>query len=70
MLAKFGMELKTIARHTGLSIGQISYRLKKMGVRTRDFRQGHGLYARMVFGHLKRQAAEQIAIDVRRKIYG
>lgn len=67
MLAEFGMELKTIARHTGLSKGQVSYRTKKAGVRVRDFRQGMGPYARMVFQYLGKHAARQLTMEVREK---
>lgn len=65
MLAEFGMELKTIAGYTHLSIGQVSYRLKKLGIRVKDFRQGRGKYARMVFEHLSNRAARQLITDVR-----
>lgn len=65
MLAEFGMELNTIAGYTGLSVNQVVYRLHKLGVRIRDFRQGRGKYARLVFEHLGRRAAAQLVTDVR-----
>lgn len=68
MLAKFGMEAETIARYTRMSKGQVHYRLKKLGVKLRDFRQGKGAYARLVFEGLKRRAAQQVTIEVRAQI--
>lgn len=68
MLARFGMELKTIARHTRMSVGQVSYRLHKLGVKVQDFRRGQGVYARMVLEGLKARAARQITVEVRAQI--
>lgn len=70
MLAEFGMELKTIAGYTGLSLGQVMYRLKKLNIRVKDFRQGRGQYARLVFKHLDKLAAQQLITDVRRITHG
>lgn len=65
MLARFGMELKTIAGFTHMSVGQVHYRLKKLGVKVTDFRRGHGVYAQMVLDGLKARAARQITVEVR-----
>jgi hypothetical protein len=67
MLAEFGMSMKTISGYTGLSIGQVSYRLKKAGVFIQDFRNGRGPYAAMVFQYLNKPASRQLIADVREK---
>lgn len=68
LLAQFGMTMKTIAKHTGLTTGQVSYRLKKSNVKIQDFRRGVGPYAQMVFQYLGRRAAQQVTMDFRRKL--
>jgi hypothetical protein len=65
MLARFGMSSKTIAGYTGLTVAQVYNRLKKAGVKIRDFREGKGAYAQMVFEGVGRRAARQITQDVR-----
>ena len=41
-LVNHGLHGSTIARATGLSVGQIYYRAKRMGIRLRDYRDGRG----------------------------
>jgi hypothetical protein len=67
MLAEFGMTLKTIAGYTGLTKGQVSYRLRKANVKVQDFRNGRGPYAAMVFQYLNKPASRQLIADVRGK---
>jgi hypothetical protein len=65
MLAEFGIGMKAIARRTGLSVGQVSYRLQKLGISVRDFREGRGPYAKLVFEGLEKAAARQLTADIR-----
>src|SRR5262245_5254191 len=50
LLATLGMSNKMIIGHTGLSIGQISYRMKALGMATsrKDYRNGEGEFAEAV----------------------
>lgn len=68
VLARFGMSLKTIAAFTGLTIGQVAYRLAQAKVRTRDYREGRGPIAAMVFGYCTKRAARQITEDLRNRL--
>jgi len=47
-LGRWGMHAKTIARVTGLSEGQVRYRLKEKGVRLREYRDGRNREGRGV----------------------
>ena len=67
MLGRFGMTVKTIAGFTGLSEGQVSYRLKKAGICIRDFRNGHGDFASMVFGVATNRGAKLVIEELRTK---
>lgn len=66
MLASFGLTTTTISAYTGLSRGQVGYRLKQNKIRIRDFREGKGPYARMVFEYLDKRAANQLTNNLRR----
>lgn len=68
MLARFGMTTDTIASFTHLSRGQVSYRLKKAGIRIRDFRYGIGPYAEIVFKQTAHKAAQYMTWQLRRHI--
>lgn len=65
MLAKFGMTHDTIASFTGLSKGQVGYRLKKAGVKVTDFRMGIGAYAQIVMQHTAARAAKLLVHELR-----
>ena len=41
-LADRGLHAHTIAKATGLSVGQVYYRCKQLGIRLRDYRNGKG----------------------------
>ena len=53
-LANLGMTAQTIADFTGLTRGQVTYRLKYFGIRLKDFREGRGPIARLVFQRLSK----------------
>lgn len=67
LLGRFGMTMATIAQFTGLSKGQVSYRLKKAGIRTTDFRYGKGEFASMVFGVATKPGARLVISELRTK---
>jgi hypothetical protein len=66
LLASFGIKARVIAEYTGLSIGQVTYRLQQNKIKINDFREGNGPYARMVFEYLDRRAANQLTYNLRR----
>ncbi len=68
MLAELGMATKTIAGFTGLSVSQVSTRLKKAGIRVTDYRQGRGRYAELVFKGVANLAAKSLQDDLRRRL--
>jgi len=65
MLASLGIGANAIASYTGLTRAQVYYRLEKGGVKIRDYREGRGPFAGMVFQGLARRAAKQLTIQVR-----
>lgn len=67
LLASFGIKARVIAEYTGLSLGQVTYRLQQNKIKISDFREGHGPYARMVFEYLDRRAANQLTQNLRRQ---
>lgn len=56
-LGAVGMSSKCIARTTGLSDHQITYRLKKGKIRRKDYRDGNSDFAQFVLNHAVRQVA-------------
>jgi hypothetical protein len=48
-LVNHGLHADAIARATGLSRGQVYYRAKRVGVRLRDYRDGRGPIASVLF---------------------
>lgn len=56
-LANVGMTAQTIADFTGLSRGQVSYRLRYFGIRIKDFREGRGPIAGLIFRKLGKEVA-------------
>ncbi len=70
VLGKMGIGVKAIAAYTHLSESQVRTRLTKHRVRIKDYREGRGPYARMVFQGLARRAAEQAVWEVRHLIEG
>ena len=67
LLGRFGMTMNTIAQFTGLTKGQVGYRLKKAGIRTTDFRNGKGDFASMVFGVATKPGAKLVINEIRTK---
>lgn len=67
LLADLAMGVKAISSFTRLSTGQISYRLKKAGIKIKDYREGRGKYAAMVFNFLSRRAATALTAELRVK---
>lgn len=67
-LANLGMTLKTISQFTGLTPGQVSYRLHVFGIRVSDFREGRGPIAQMVFERLANRVTKQSIQLVREKL--
>lgn len=66
--AEFGMSTKFIHESTGLTMSQVSYRVKKFGIKRSNYRNGTGLAARamlqhgrqMVGYHLERQLRDRL----------
>ena len=52
-LAKKGFSLLTIADHTGLTVSQVVYRLKKVGLGVRDYRNGETHDAQIILDRFK-----------------
>jgi hypothetical protein len=69
LLGGFGFTSGYIASQTGLSPGQITYRLRKSGVKISDFRNGRGVIAHQLFKHHRRECEpllrKQIAAALR-----
>lgn len=57
-LANLGMTRNTISQFTGLSPYQVSYRLKYFGIRIKDFREGRGPIAGLVFTKLANRVTQ------------
>jgi hypothetical protein len=47
-LAERGFHGHTIAKHTGLSVSQVYYGCKQLGIRLRDYRDGVGEIAERI----------------------
>jgi len=66
LLARLGQSGKTISKVTGLTGGQVSYRLRMANIQIRDYAKGNNWYARTVIHNVKKLAAKQLAIEVER----
>jgi len=53
MLGAFGFSTEFIKRKTGLSPGQVTYRLNKAEIKRSEFRNGESVYADMVLRNLR-----------------
>jgi len=53
LLGAFGFSTEFIKRKTGLSPGQVSYRLNKAEIKRSEFRNGESVYADMVLRNLR-----------------
>jgi hypothetical protein len=61
-LGSFGLSTQAISEATGLSPGQVLYRLKKGHVLRRDYRNGKSRFALNVKAGLKRVTADRIKL--------
>lgn len=52
LMGETGMFSKAIARNTGLSPGQVNYRLKLAGIRRKDYRNGDSDMSRLVLSQV------------------
>lgn len=68
ILGRFGMTVDTISSFTHLSRSQVTYRLKKAGIKIRDFRRGVGPYAEIVFKQTAHKAAEYMTWRLRQHL--
>lgn len=60
LLGAFGFSTYYIKSKTGLSPGQIGYRLKKAEISRMDFRNGQSVYAEMVLRNVRQVAQEKL----------
>jgi len=58
LLARLGFPYKTIARETGLTEGQIAYRLSIAGISPRDYRNGDTSLAQRVIAACDEESRE------------
>lgn len=65
LLGSFGMKIKTIAAFSHVSEASVRYRLKRMGIRIQDYREGKGPIAAMVLGRCTNMAAKKAIAMVR-----
>lgn len=60
LLAEFGLTMKAIGKELGLSTSQVSYRLKRAGVKTTDYRQGKSVISQMILKGTSRAGVGQL----------
>lgn len=66
LLGAFGYSSEFIGRQTGLSDGQISYRLKLAGISRREIRNGSSPFARFVFQKVEHDMDDKLMAHLRR----
>lgn len=64
VLASMGFSTDFIQAKTGLSPGQIGYRLKRAGVKRAEYRSGNSALARMVLGQLHGKAKAVVTSEI------
>lgn len=68
LLASVGRSNRSIGGLTGLTVGQIGYRLRKHDATARRrYRDGESEESQMVFSVLERQLAKQLRVEMRQK---
>jgi hypothetical protein len=68
LLGRLGFAITVIAARTGLSAQQVGRRLRKAGIKVKDYRRGHGIYARIVLERTGQVAARELTEDLRRRL--
>ena len=66
LLAALGFSNSLITSRTGLSINQITYRLKRVDIRRSDYRNGHSMLAKLVTNKVHNQAKAEIEHKLRK----
>lgn len=69
-LGASGFSHKLIAAQTGLSLGQVKYRLKKTHTKVRDYRNGKGPVAQFVLSEVEKQKVIRLNINQRLHLAG
>lgn len=64
VLASMGFDTEFIRRKTGLSPGQIGYRLKLAGVKRVEYRNGRSKLAQVVLGQLHGKAKAVVSSEI------
>lgn len=65
MLGALGFSTGFIETKTGLSSGQIQYRLRTASISRKEFRNGTSPFAKMLIGHAKEVAAPRLEHHLR-----
>jgi len=64
MLGKFGFSSRGIGSRTGLSMGQVNYRLKQLGIKRKPYRDGDSEEAQKVIAAVAPSVEEALRRDV------
>lgn len=70
LLGSLGFSTNCIASKTGLSGGQVIYRLGKAGVRRMDYRNGDTRIAGIVLQDMEEKAARQVRDHLKEQMQG
>ena len=68
ILGALGLSTRAIQNNTDLTAGQILYRLKKIGVKRQDYRNGQSSIAKYVLNKAKNYTRQQITEMVKEKL--
>lgn len=68
LLAEFGFSTRKIIKDTGLTPAQVSYRLKKFGIKRRDYRDGDSIGAQTVMRVAQREASKPVAAALHERL--
>lgn len=70
LLGSLGFSTKLIHARTGLTPGQIAYRLRMGGIRRQDFRNGESALAERVLTQTNRVATSEVQSHIRKVLSG
>jgi hypothetical protein len=70
LLAEFGFSTRKIVADTHLTPSQISYRLKKFGIKRRDYRDGDSLGAQAVIRVASREIGRPLSTELHNRLKG